>query len=68
MNSEWISLLDLIPPEGVPVATKIDDDRGVRNEQVMKRRGSLYFMAPDFAMYSYYTPTHWRLISPVGDN
>lgn len=46
-------------PEGVVVNTKIDDGRGVRNEQELVRRGRLWFF-PDFSMYVYYTPTHWR--------
>jgi hypothetical protein len=39
--------------------TKIDDERGVRNEQTLKRQGRLWFY-PDDSMYVYYTPTHWK--------
>ena len=46
-------------PEGVIVATKIDDDQGCRNEGRLKRLGRLWFF-PDESMYVYYTPTHWR--------
>jgi hypothetical protein len=46
-------------PENVVVDTKIDDGRGVRNEQPMKRQGRLWYFA-DGSMYVYYTPTHWR--------
>ncbi|QNH21194.1 hypothetical protein HEP73_02106 [Xanthomonas sp. GW] len=46
-------------PEGVTVATKIDDQHGPRNEQPLKRRGNLWWF-PDDSMYVYYTPTHWR--------
>lgn len=46
-------------PENVIVMTKIDDVKGVRNVQSLKRRGRLWF-TPDDAMYVYYTPTHWR--------
>lgn len=37
---------------------KIDDARGVRNQQTLKRQGNLWYF-PDDAMYVYYTPTHW---------
>lgn len=39
--------------------TKVDDEKGVRNEQELKRQGNLWFV-PDGSMYVYYTPTHWR--------
>ena len=45
------------PPEGIKVETKIDDQNGVRNVQVLKRSGRLWF---DDGVYVYYTPTHWR--------
>lgn len=45
-------------PENVPVRTKIDDGKGVRNEQPLLRCGRLWFF-PDRSMYVYYTPTHW---------
>lgn len=58
MSANWISVRDRRPPEGVPVLTKIDDGRGVRNEQSMVLRGNLWWF-PDGSMYVYYTPTHW---------
>jgi hypothetical protein len=58
MNAtNWVSTADTLPPEGEAVLTKIDDDRGVRNEQTLIRRGHLWFTDD---MYVYYTPTHWR--------
>lgn len=48
-----------LPPEGLPVNTKIHDATGCRNEQSLKRQGRLWFF-PDGSMYVYYTPTHWR--------
>ena len=45
-------------PDGVLVRTKIDDKNGVRNTQLLKRRGRLWFTS-DGIMYVYYTPTHW---------
>lgn len=47
-----------LPPEGQVVMTKIDDDKGVRNETTLKRCGNLWFF-PDGSMYVYYVPTHW---------
>lgn len=55
--SEW-QPIDTAP-ELVAIDTKIDDERGPRNEQKLKRRGRLWFF-PDDSMYVYYQPTHWR--------
>jgi hypothetical protein len=55
----WLLTQYKLPPEGVPVETKIDDSDGCRNEQTLKRQGGLWFF-PDGTMYVYYTPTHWR--------
>lgn len=55
----WLTTADSLPPEGVPVLTKIHDGAGCRNEQMLKRRGRLWFF-PDDSMYVYYTPTHWQ--------
>jgi hypothetical protein len=56
--SDWESIGS--SPEGVTVLTKIDDEHGVRNEQLLKRNGNLWFF-PDGSMYVYYWPTHWKL-------
>lgn len=58
--SEWISVRQDLPPENVVVDTKIDDERGCRNEQKLKRQGNLWW-TPDGDMYVYYTPTHWSI-------
>jgi len=63
--NEWIETSDRVPPKGVVVETKIDNGKCVRNEQQLKREGSLYFY-PDGSMYVYYTPTHWRAIPAKG--
>jgi hypothetical protein len=60
-NMGWYSFNDILPPEGKTVKTKIDDEKGVRNEQELKRKGNLMFY-PDMSMYVYYTPTHWQPI------
>jgi len=55
----WILTSERLPNEATEVMTKIDDEKGCRNEQKLRRRGSLWFF-PDMSMYVYYTPTHWR--------
>lgn len=57
--ADWIPTAERLPEPGVVVETKIDDEHGVRNEQTLKRDGSLWFI-PDGRMYVYYRPTHWR--------
>ena len=54
----WRSTRNDPPPDGVVVETKLDDERGVRNVQTLRRRGRLWFIPG--GMYVYYTPTHWR--------
>ena len=54
----WIELSSSVPPNGLVVDTKIDNEKGCRNEQPLKRSGNLWFF-PDGEMYVYYTPTHW---------
>ncbi len=46
-------------PVGPVVWTKIDDDKGARNEAPLFKSGNLWFV-PDGSMYVYYRPTHWR--------
>lgn len=46
-------------PANKTVMTKLDDNKGIRNEQALYRSGSLWW-TPDGEMYVYYTPTHWR--------
>ena len=60
-ENEYKSIKDELPPEGVVVTTKIDDENGVRNEQKQQRKGNLWW-TPDGSMYVYYTPTHWRFL------
>ena len=60
----WKETKYTLPPEGVVVETKIDDERGCRNETTLKRRKNLWFF-PDGSMYVYYIPTHWREVSPL---
>lgn len=55
--SEWQPIA--LAPDDEVVMTKIDDERGIRNEQRLIRQGQLWFF-PDKSMYVYYTPTHWR--------
>ena len=62
LQEQWIALTDQTPPENVIVMTKIDDEKGVRNEQALCFHSRMFWThcGPD-AMYVYYTPTHWRL-------
>jgi len=53
----WASTNMVLPPEGVEVMTKIHDENGVRNEQILTRKGRLWWSG---GAYVYYTPTHWR--------
>lgn len=55
----WNKVSEKLPPEGLVVDTKIDDEKGVRNETRLYRQGRLWFF-PDGSMYVYYTPTHWK--------
>lgn len=59
----WVKVNEVLPKEGEPVLTKIHDDDGCRNEQILKRQGRLWFFE-DGSMYVYYTPTHWRELEP----
>ena len=57
----WINCLHRLPPNRLKVETKIEDDKGCRNEQILKRNNSLWFIQDD-SMYVYYSPTHWRYV------
>jgi hypothetical protein len=62
MNKEekpMIAMREQLPPEGEVVFTHIDDENGLRNEALLRRRGGLMYF-PDDSMYVYYAPTHWR--------
>jgi hypothetical protein len=45
-------------PENVIIRTKIDDEKGPRNDSTLRRVGNLWWL-PDMRMYVYYRPTHW---------
>ena len=61
-ENAWISLSNRLPDNGIEVETKIEDEKGSRNETTLKRSNSLW-MFPDGSMYVYYTPTHLRYLS-----
>lgn len=46
-------------PQGVPVKVADIDGKVIKREQVLVRRGSLWFTGTDYASYNYWTPTHW---------
>lgn len=62
--TEWISVEEMLPPEHIPVETKIDDENGERNNCILMRYKN-FWMFPENMMYVYYTPTHWRLFNDV---
>lgn len=64
MEKEWINVSDQLPGNQIVVDTKIDDEKGLRNECQLKRRNNLWFF-PDGSMYVYYTPTHWKNLEEV---
>lgn len=64
-TAKWIALSERLSPEGQLVMTKIDDGKGVRNEQSLVRRGVLWFTDSPDAMYVYYAPTHWKPLTPA---
>ena len=55
--ADWLTIESA--PERVEVLTKIHDDLGERNIQIMERIGSLWWLKGR-SMYAYYTPTHWK--------
>jgi len=57
-ETKWIRCKEKLPPQDVPVNTKIDDAQGIRNEQALLLHNRLWFF-PDMSMYVYYNPTHW---------
>jgi hypothetical protein len=59
MDNNWISVKEKMPPVGVVIDTKIDDENGVRNETQLVFDNPLWFF-PDHKMYVYYKPTHWK--------
>lgn len=56
-------------PAGVEILTKIEDEMGERNVQILVKRvrepGKTrpLFWYPDGSTYVYYEPTHWRHVS-----
>lgn len=61
-QDDYRLVAETLPPDGEVVMTKIDDDKGLRDEQKLMRHGRLWFFA-DGSMYVYYTPTHWKPLS-----
>lgn len=60
-TEDWRNTKMEKPPLGLIVDTKIEDHKGVRNEQQLKLVNNLWFV-PDGSIYVYYEPTHWKLI------
>lgn len=62
--TEWISVKEKLPPDHIPVETKIDDENGERNNCILMRYKNLW-INPENLMYVYYAPTHWRLCNDI---
>lgn len=61
----YIACAEQMPPNGTLVMTKIDDGRGVRNEQKLAFHSNLWWTGEGGdAMYVYYSPTHWKPLEP----
>lgn len=73
MPYNWILCSDRLPTPGMPVMTKIDDAKGVRNEQSLTlfqrspETRPMWFY-PDMSMYVYYEPTHWASFDTQGEH
>lgn len=50
--SDWIKVLEQLPPEEAVVETKIDDGKGCRNVQKLKRRGRLWFFQMEVCTFT----------------
>lgn len=57
----WRSVKEELPPNGLPVKTRIYDRKGERNVQTLIRRGSLWFIN-DMNMFVHYVPTDWKYL------
>lgn len=54
----WIKFIDQLPPEGVFVHTKLEEDgMPAKNFERLKRLGRLLLLSD--GTYIYYNPTHW---------
>lgn len=59
-NKNWSLIKNTTPPHGIFVYTKIEDEKGSRNEQKLKFENNLWFC--EDGTYIYYKPTHWAPI------
>ena len=58
----WVCLRcgGTLPPEGVTVLTKIEDQAGIRNEAKLSRRGRTWLFQNGMTVP--YIPTHWKFL------
>jgi len=59
-TNPWKKIEYSNPPQNTLLETKIEDEKGVRNEQNLTLKSNLWF--GEDGMYVHYSPTHWRLI------
>lgn len=57
--SNWNDSSEFLPPQGIVVETKIDDNGDIRNETDLVYSNGLWWF-PGESMHVYYSPTHWR--------
>jgi predicted phosphatase len=58
---KYWGISELAPPTDRLLHTKIEDDKGSRNESELIYSNGLWWVK-DKSMYVYYTPTHWAFI------
>lgn len=63
-EQKWIPVNEVLPENGKVVMTKIDDEKGERNIQTLRRYNRLWFCTDN--TYVYYEPTHWMPLRPNG--
>lgn len=54
----YIPISQVSPPKNEPLMTKISDEKGDRNEQILILKDNLWW-TKDLKVYVYYAPTHW---------
>ena len=54
----WNNIKQVSPPLKKEILTKISDEHGDRNEQVLRFDGSNWWSSD--GTYVWYTPTHWK--------
>jgi len=59
-DATWHNTLKELPPENIPVETRVNDKNGIGNQQILTRKNNRFFADND--LLCYYTPNEWRYI------